>query len=343
MNRYSPPLAIAGLLAVFAIVLVLLTWRAAPVGESPVAVATPPAEPVRSLEPIVPLPRSIELPTDKVALGERLFHDRRFSRDGTIACASCHNLETGGSDRRRVSPGVGGISGVINAPTVFNVGFNFVQFWDGRARTLEEQVAGPIHNPLEMDADWDLVVDRLRLDEDYRQRFDAIYPQGITPVTIADAIATFERSLITPDAPFDRYLHGDRTAISDAAREGYARFKDYGCASCHQGVNVGGNLFQRFGVLGDYFADRGNVTTADLGRFNVTGREQDRHVFKVPSLRNVELTPPYFHDGSAQELEDAIDVMGHYQLGRKLSAEDRRLIASFLRSLTGDLGRVTTP
>jgi cytochrome c peroxidase len=267
-------------------------------------------------------------------LGERLFRDTRLSSDDTVACVSCHDLERGGMDGQRVSTGVAGARGGINAPTVFNASFNFVQFWDGRAATLEEQAAGPIHNPLEMASNWEQVLAKLRADPEYPARFAASYRDGLTAANVADAIATFERSLVTPDAPFDRYLRGDAGALTADALEGYRRFKAYGCTSCHQGSHVGGNLYQRFGVLRDYFTGR-PVTREDLGRYNVTGREEDRHVFKVPSLRNVALTAPYFHDASAATLDEAIAIMGRYQLGRELSTEDRRLIAAFLHSLTG--------
>ena len=286
-------------------------------------------------EPIEPLPLRIELDAAKVALGDKLFHDKRLSRDGTIACASCHRLDSGGVDNTPVSTGIDGAKGSINAPTVLNSGFNFRQFWDGRARSLEEQAAGPIHNPIEMGSDWQQVLAKLRQDTALTAQAAAAYPQGLTEESIVDAIATFKSSLVTP-APFDRYLRGDSSAIDLSAARGYELFKDYGCVACHQGVNVGGNMFQVFGVMGDYFAKRGGPTEADLGRFNVTGLEADKHVFKVPSLRNVALTAPYFHDGSAATLEDAVDVMFRYQLGRSAPAEDKALIVEFLHTLTGD-------
>jgi cytochrome c peroxidase len=291
--------------------------------------------PRHEAEPVTPLPRTVSLPADKVALGARLFADRRLSRDNTVACATCHDLNRAGTDRLRFSRGVDNKTGTVNAPTVFNSGFNFSQFWDGRAATLEDQVAGPLHNPLEMASTWNRVVTGLNQDADYRARFARIYSDGITPANVADAIATYERSLITPDAPFDRYLRGDDKAVTAEQLEGYRRFKELGCPSCHQGINIGGNLFQRFGVMRDYFANRRQQTDADQGRYTVTGREEDRHVFKVPSLRNVALTAPYFHDGSATTLEEAVQIMGRVQLDRDLTAEDTRLIVAFLRSLTG--------
>lgn len=285
-------------------------------------------------EPISPLDPPPVLARDKAALGERLFADPRLSRDDSLACSGCHDLAKGGTDRRRYSVGVGGAVGGINAPTVFNSGLNFVQFWDGRAATLESQAAGPIHNPIEMDSNWEQVLTKLHADHQLRLAFEQTYPDGLNAANIVDAIATFERTLTTPDSPFDRYLRGDANALGPDEREGYRRFKEFGCTSCHQGMHVGGNMYQRFGVMEDYFAGR-PATPNDLGRFNVTGREEDRHVFKVPSLRNVAVTAPYFHDGSAATLDEAVAIMGRVQLGRALSAEDRRLIVAFLKTLTG--------
>ena len=176
---------------------------------------------------------------------------------------------------------------------------------------------------------------KLRQDSALAAEFSTIYQDGITNRNIVDATATFTRSLITPSR-FDRYLRGDGQAINSEELRGYERFKSYGCVACHQGVNVGGNMFQKFGVMGDYFQDRGNITSADLGRFNVTKREADKHVFMVPSLRNVELTAPYFHDGSAPTLEAAVEVMFKYQLGRTAPLEDKALIIKFLKTLTGE-------
>lgn len=283
---------------------------------------------------VAPLPPAPILSAAKVALGARLFKDPRLSRDDSIACITCHDLTRGGTDRSPVSVGVDGKLGGINAPTVFNSGFSFVQFWDGRAATLEEQAAGPVHNPLEMDSNWQQVLPKLQADGDYPEAFAQLYPDGITPANIVDAIATFERSLATPDARFDRYLRGDYDALSSREIEGYRLFRTLGCTSCHQGALLGGNMYQKFGVMRDYFAGR-QSTAADLGRYNVTKREEDRHVFKVPSLRNVAVTAPYFHDASAATLEQAVVVMARHQLGRELEPRDVTAIAAFLRSLTG--------
>jgi cytochrome c peroxidase len=324
------------LFAALSVSLGALLWGAEEGGSRPAVVRSSPAQPPPSQrrDALLPLPPLPALPADKVELGRRLFFEPRLSRDDTISCAHCHDPARGGTDRMRVSLGIGGQLGQLNAPTVFNAGLNFVQFWDGRAATLEEQAAGPVHNPVEMGSNWDEVVAKLSQDAAYRDAFQRIYADGMRGENIADAIATFERSLLTPDSPFDRFLLGDETALGELERAGYRRFLDYGCASCHQGAHIGGNLFQRFGVMDDYFADR-PVAPHDLGRFNVTGREADRHVFKVPSLRNVAVTPPYFHGGSAATLEDAVVIMGRYQLGRELTDEDVRALVAFLQALTG--------
>jgi cytochrome c peroxidase len=187
-----------------------------------------------------------------------------------------------------------------------------------------------------MGSTWGEVVGKLRGDKGYRQQFTTLYSDGITSANIQDAIATYERSLVTVDAPFDRYLQGDEGAISSQAREGYRLFKSYGCSACHQGVNVGGNMFSRMGVMGDYFSEREAIRQADLGRYNVTGMEGDKHVFKVPSLRLVTRTPPYFHDGSVEQLDEAIKVMARYQLGRSIDDADIEKIIAFLHALEGE-------
>lgn len=286
-------------------------------------------------EALLPLPPMPDLPAAKVALGKRLFFEPRLSHNDKIACASCHPLDRGGNDGLPVSVGIDGKQGNINAPTVFNSSLNFVQFWDGRAATLEEQAAGPVHNPVEMASNWPEVIAKLSEDDQYRREFALIYRQGISSEAIVDAIATFERSLLTPNSRFDRYLHGDQEALDALERSGLQRFLSYGCASCHQGAGIGGNLFQRFGVMDNYFKhNAGNP--ANLGRFNVTRLEADRHVFKVPSLRNIALTAPYFHDASAKTLEEAVIIMGRFQLGRELSEADVTAITAFLHTLTGE-------
>ena len=289
-----------------------------------------------TVEPISPIPESVSLDPRKVSLGSRLFDDPRLSGDNSVACATCHVLSKGGTDGLKRSIGIRAQTGEINAPTVFNSGFNFRQFWNGRAASLEDQIDGPVQHTKEMGSAWPATIARLSLDAYYKSEFAKIYPDGIQPASVKDAIATFERSLITPNSRFDRYLKGERSAVTREETDGYQRFKSYGCVACHQGVNVGGNMFERLGVMGDYFKDRGNITPADLGRFSVTGIESDTHVFKVPGLRNVALTAPYFHDGSATTLEQAVVIMGKYQLGIGIPADDVALIVKFLRTLTGE-------
>ena len=287
-------------------------------------------------EPIHPIPVQSELDPDRVALGRELFHDPLLSKDGTVSCASCHDLARGGGDGRRVSIGIEGKPGVINSPTVFNAVFNFKQFWDGRAATVEDQIDGPIQSPIEMGSLWPEVVTKLYEHESYPKRFAALYPDGINRKNIKSALGAFVRSLTTPNSPFDRWLAGDETALTGEEKHGYALFKSYGCVSCHQGRNVGGNMFQVFGVLNEYFKKRGNITEADFGRFNVTGNPADRHAFKVPSLRLAALTPPYLHDGNAATLREAVDIMFEFQLGREAPDEDKDAIVAFIRTLAGE-------
>jgi cytochrome c peroxidase len=283
-----------------------------------------------------PIPQRVELDARKVALGKRLFSDGQLSKDGKVSCASCHDLSRGGVDGRKVSVGVGGALGAINAPTVLNSGYNFRQFWDGRADTLEAQVDGPIQNPAEMASDWDSVIKKLQANAAYAKAF-TIYPDGVTPANVKDAIATFERALITPDSRFDRFLRGQEEALSSDEQAGYDLFVSLGCAECHNGINLGGTSFQRFGRVGmPPFLRQGRpVTKADLGRYGLTKNESDLYRFKVPTLRNVALTAPYFHDGSAANLHDAIVTMARVQLGTTLPDDDVNLLARFLAALTG--------
>ena len=272
----------------------------------------------------------------KVELGRALFHDPILSKDGTIACASCHDLAEGGDDGRKVSIGIEDRPGQVNSPTVFNAGMNFKQFWDGRASTLEHQIDGPIQSSFEMGSLWPDVVAKLYRHDDYPKLFENIYPDRINRRNIKNAIAEFVRSLTTPNSRFDRWLRGDEEALDAQERRGYALFKDYGCVSCHQGANVGGNMFQVFGVLNDYFKKRGDITDADLGRYVITGNDEDRHSFKVPSLRMAALTAPYLHDGTAATLRDAVDAMFEFQLGREAPDEDKEAIVAFIKTLVGE-------
>lgn len=256
---------------------------------------------------------------------------------GTTPSAAPTATPWGGADGLVRSPGVDGQLGEIQTPTVYNSVFNLAQLWSGGAVDLADQVRFPVHNPREMASDWSRVIAKLRTDGRYMAAFARLYPDdGLTGANIQDAIAVFEATLVTTDAPFDRWLRGERTALDAQQLQGYRLFKSYGCIACHQGVNAGGNMYQRMGAMGDYFADRGSpLTSADLGRFNVTGDPLDRHMFKVPGLRLAALTPPYFHDGATATLEEAIDIMARYQLGRAMPVEDNRAIAAFIRSLVG--------
>ncbi len=288
-------------------------------------------------EPLKPLPELGELNMKKVALGRKLFHDPILSGDGTISCSTCHTLDHGGAEPRKTSTGIRGQVGPINSPTVLNSSLNFVQFWDGRAKDLREQAEGPVANPIEMGATWDGVVKRLKASDEYATEFASLYEDGVTKNNVTDAIAVYEEALITPSR-FDRYLRGDENAITEAEKKGYETFKEVGCPTCHNGVLVGGGMFQKMGLLQDYFKDRGTeVTEADLGRFNVSKNPAEKHFFKVPTLRNVELTPPYLHDGSRATLEETVRIMGKYQLGRDLSEAQVSSIIAFLKSLTGEL------
>jgi cytochrome c peroxidase len=283
-----------------------------------------------SASPIKPLPKEIEVNAKKAALGEKLFHDTILSKDGTVSCATCHDLKTGGDDGQQFSKGVGGKIGKINAPTVYNAVFNFRQFWDGRARDLKAQVFGPIENPVEMDQSKAQTIEKLKKDTAYRLAFAKVYPDGITQENVADAIAEYEKTLITSNAPFDRYLRGEKNAISKEAKEGYGLFKSKGCIVCHNGMNVGGNFYNKFGIFKD-------TNSSSLGRYNLTHREEDKFVFKVPSLRNVALTAPYMHDGRAKTLQEAIAIMSEHQLGRFMTQEETEKIKHFLESLTGEI------
>ena len=288
-------------------------------------------------EPVQPLPLKVDLDTKKVALGHKLFHDTLLSGDNTLSCASCHNLTKGGTDQAKVATGIRGQQGPINSPTVYNAMYNIAQFWDGRAKDLQEQAAGPVANPMEMGAQWDNVVEKLKQVPDYQIAFADLYAeQGLTKATVTDAIASFEQSLVTSNSRFDQYLRGNNEILTANEKAGYDLFKD-NCASCHVGPALGGLSFEKMGVKQDYFKLRGGqLTEADNGRFNVTKQEKDRHFFKVPVLRNIELTYPYFHDGSVDNLSDAVRVMAKVQQERNFTQEEIDKIVAFLKTLTGE-------
>ncbi|KDE41306.1 MAG: cytochrome-c peroxidase [Nitrincola lacisaponensis] len=291
---------------------------------------------------ILPVPAAEPQPQTLVRLGDQLFHDTRLSADNTISCASCHDLSLNGADRRPFSVGVGGALGHIRAPSVYNSVLNHAQFWDGSAADLESQVDGPIHNPVEMATNWESVILKLSQDPLITQKFNAHFRDGITADNIRQALAAFQRTLVLTDSPFDRWLAGDSDALTAEQQRGYQQFRNYGCISCHQGANVGGNMFARMGSLENYFILKGDaITEADLGRFNVTGQAHHRYVFKVPGLRTAALNSFFFHDSSASSLEEAIEIMARFQLGREMPTEHTREIAAFIRSLTGQHPRLT--
>ena len=296
----------------------------------------------RANEPVRPIDKTLEYDAAKAALGFALFHDPRLSVDNTVSCASCHALETAGVDNHQYSHGVNDQLGGVNAPTVYNAVYNFVQFWDGRAQTLAAQAAGPPLNPVEMASEsFDQIIDKLKADKKFAKAFKAVYPDGITEANITDAIEQFERTLITPDSAFDKWLRGDDSALTAQELEGYELFKKYDCATCHAGPNLGGLTYELMGLRRHYFAERGlELTHEDNGRFKETGMERDRHRFKVPGLRNVEHTWPYYHDGTRETLEEAVRDMGIYQSGVELTDAETASIVAFLNSLTGEYNGV---
>ncbi len=285
-----------------------------------------------------PLPKEIPAPKDnpttpeKVELGKKLYYDPRLSLSGVISCNTCHNLATFGVDGVPTALGHKFKTGGRNSPTVLNAGFHIAQFWDGRAKTLEDQAKGPVLAHVEMAMpNPEFVVLKLKTIPGYVEEFKKVFG-GKDPLTydnIAKAIAAFERTLVTPSR-FDRFLNGDTKALTKKEKEGLKLFIDKGCASCHNGVAVGGQMFAKFGIVKPY-------PTPDFGKYKVTKKEEDRYVFKVPSLRNIEMTYPYFHDGSVWDLKEAVRIMGETQLGIKLTHDEIDKIVAFLKSLTGEI------
>jgi cytochrome c peroxidase len=288
-------------------------------------------------EPVQPLMDSLPTNPAKVALGSIFYHDTRLSADNTVSCATCHDLAKGGVDRLQFSEGIGGQFGGVNPPTVYNAALNFVQFWDGRAKDLQEQAAGPPLNPVEMGhKSFDDICAVFAKDAALTTQFMRVYPDGWSQANITDAIAEFEKTLLTPSR-FDKYLRGDKNALTAEEIEGYEIFKAQKCATCHVGVNLGGQSYEYFGIKSDYFNYRGTgLTDGDNGRYSVTKNESDRHKFKTPTLRNVMITYPYMHDGNTKTVEDAIILMGTFQGGEKILKTDVDKITLFLKTLTGE-------
>lgn len=290
-------------------------------------------------EPIQPIPPAKVTQPAMVELGKKLYFEPRLSRSGFISCNSCHNLSMGGTDNLKTSIGHNWQKGPINSPTVLNSSMNLAQFWDGRAKDLKEQAGGPIANPGEMAFTHELAIDVLASIEAYRDEFRAVFKKDKIDIDqVTQAIAAFEETLVTPNSRFDQWLKGNKKALSRMELEGYQLFKNSGCTACHNGPAVGGNSFQKFGIVEPYKA-----TSPAEGRFAVTGKDADRFNFKVPTLRNVELTYPYFHDGEAATLREAVDTMGRIQLGRKFTEEENAKIVAFLKTLTGDQPRFALP
>ena len=285
---------------------------------------------------IIPLPDSLPIDPAQSALGKKLFFDPRLSADNSVACVSCHLFSLAGADDKPVSIGIHQRKGELNSPPVFNAVFNIAQFWDGRAKDLAEQAEGPILNPVEMGMpDWQTLIQKLKQTPDYPQAFQKVFPQqGITRHTITYAIAQFERTLISPNSRFDRYLKGEVDALTEFEKQGYQLFKQRGCIACHNGINIGGNLFQKAGVF-DPLVQTDKDTKPWIGRFAVTQDPADKYYIKVPTLRNIELTAPYYHDGSVATLEKAINLMAERQLGIQLSPTETQQLLAFLKTLTG--------
>ncbi|MCP5122271.1 MAG: cytochrome-c peroxidase [Pseudomonadales bacterium] len=291
-------------------------------------------------------PATAGVPTSPAmsALGKALYFDPRLSESHNISCNTCHQIGLGGVDMLPTSIGHNWQKGGRNAPTVLNAVFNTAQFWDGRAADLSEQAVGPIQNPIEMAISPEHAVAQLAAIPGYQPLFQAAFPDQPQPVTLANigaAIAAFETTLLTPNAPFDRYLRGDDSALDETQKAGLKLFMDKGCAACHNGINIGGGMYAPFGVIEKPGADF--LPPADKGRFQVTSTTSDEYVFKVPTLRNIELTPPYFHSGKSWDLKQAIAVMATSQLGQELAGEEVASIEAFLLTLTGQQPQVTYP
>ncbi len=290
-------------------------------------------------EPIQPIKAVTPENAEVAELGKMLFFDPRLSKSGFISCNSCHNLSMGGTDNIKTSIGHKWQQGPINAPTVLNSGMNLAQFWDGRAQDLKAQAAGPIANPKEMAFTHEMAEKVVASIPQYRERFKTAFgSDGVTIDRITTAIAQFEETLVTPGSKFDQWLEGDKNALNQDELEGYKLFKSSGCVQCHNGPAVGGSSYQKFGVYKPY-----ETKNPANGREGVTGNAADRNVFKVPILRNIELTYPYFHDGEAATLEQAVDTMGKIQLNREFNKDEISKIVAFLKTLTGNQPDIKLP
>ncbi len=306
-----------------------------------------------ALPEVAPSPEDNPTTEAKVALGKMLFFDPRFSSTGTVSCFSCHNVMEGGDDHRPTSIGVHGQAGGRNAPTVWNAAFNSAQFWDGRAPTLEEQAKGPPVNPIEMGMqDLDAAIARVKAIPGYKPYFDAAFGPGdnITVDNAARAVAAYERTLITPNSAYDRHVRGKQDAMNDQQVRGMELFADAGCTACHSGANFNGpalplgkGFFQKFPTFTDNPHVQKYKLTDDPGRMQVTEQKADRHMWRVPSLRNLVDTAPYMHNGEVKTLDDAVRVMAETQLNKELSEGEVNDVAAFLVALGGTYPEQTMP
>lgn len=306
-----------------------------------------------ALPDTAPAPEANPTTPEKVTLGKMLYFDPRLSSTGTVSCFSCHNVMEGGDDHRPTSMGVHGKVGGRNAPTVWNAAFLSVQFWDGRAATLEEQAKGPPANPIEMGmSSLDAAVDRIRRISGYKPFFDRAFGKGdnITIDNAVKAIAAYERTLITPDSPYDRYVKGDKSALTEQQVRGMQAFANTGCISCHSGANFSGpslpagqGFYQKFPIYDDNSYVKRYDLTSDTGRLKATGQDSDRHMWRVPGLRNLVYTAPYMHNGSVKSRAEAVRVMAKVQLNQDLDQQQVDDIVAFLEALTGEFPEQTMP
>jgi cytochrome c peroxidase len=323
------------------------------------AVLSTPVFPLQAVE-WEALPKTPPIPKDnpqsdaKITLGKTLYFDPRLSSTGTVSCNSCHNVMLGGDDNRPVSFGVHGKLGPRSSPSVWNSAFLSVQFWDGRAASLEEQAKGPVTNPIEMGMpDWDVVIKRLQAIPGYQPLFKTAFPEEKTPLNAdnaAKAIAAYERTLITPNSPYDRYVQGDKKALTEQQVKGMELVAEVGCLSCHSGANFSGptqkmgtGFFMKFPTFAGSKYDVQYELLKDPGRYEVTKKDADKHLWRVPTWRNIALTAPYFHNGAVPTLDEAVKVMAKTQLNKELDDAQVKAIVAFLGSLTGEFPEQTMP
>ncbi|MFA6196889.1 MAG: cytochrome c peroxidase [Sulfurimonas sp.] len=286
-------------------------------------------------EPIAPIPIESIADIKKAELGKELFFDTLLSKDNSTACVSCHDVYHGGADSRVVSEGFEGKKGNIQAPTVLNAKYNFKQFWNGRANNLHDQADGPINNPAEHNMNPKMIEERVNASQIYKEKFkDAYDVSKISYALVLDAIVAFENALTTPNAKFDKFLRNE-IELSEEEKKGYIIFKQAGCITCHNGVNIGSNSFQKMGTFEEYESNTHYPDRADIIK-----EEANKNVFKVPTLRNITLTAPYFHDGSAKTLREAVMAMSRYNLGQKLSNSDIEKVIAFFRTLEGEIPKI---